>query len=161
MTSRRLWTEDEIDYLKNTLDKSIGEVAVSLDRSYTSVLAKRKKLELHSFYYCSVCNEMISQKGKYCTEHNWIARTIAQTKNHCKNRGRDYELDDAEAIEMLMSDCTYCGGKGGGIDRVDSSLGYTADNTVPCCYTCNAMKLDTPLDQWMLQMKRILENYNG
>jgi hypothetical protein len=27
-----------------------------------------------------------------------------------------------------------------GIDRVDSSIGYTEENTVPCCSPCNTLK---------------------
>ena len=33
-----------------------------------------------------------------------------------------------------------------GIDRVDSALGYLKSNCVPCCFDCNPIKLDRPLD---------------
>jgi 5-methylcytosine-specific restriction endonuclease McrA len=29
-----------------------------------------------------------------------------------------------------------------GLDRIDSSLGYTETNVVPCCYSCNRAKSD-------------------
>jgi hypothetical protein len=61
--------------------------------------------------------------------------------------------------KLISSNCHYCGGepeerdrwktyshkkqpifKCNGIDRVDSSIGYTEENTVSCCSKCNIMK---------------------
>ena len=43
-----------------------------------------------------------------------------------------------------LNRCAYCEGPlpeaGCGIDRKDSSAGYTVDNVVPCCHRCNTMK---------------------
>lgn len=40
--------------------------------------------------------------------------------------------------------CYYCKGPiqgtGGGLDRLDSSIGYTTYNVVPCCLPCNVVK---------------------
>lgn len=37
--------------------------------------------------------------------------------------------------------CVYCGKVGNlGIDRIDSSIGYTHTNCQSCCGTCNLMK---------------------
>ena len=37
--------------------------------------------------------------------------------------------------------CFYCGQPSlGGIDRVDNKLGYTINNCVPCCWSCNKIK---------------------
>lgn len=56
--------------------------------------------------------------------------------------------DHALIKEMLVDACFYCGyqpviGKElNGIDRVDASKGYHQDNIVTCCSTCNCMKND-------------------
>lgn len=157
---KRLWTDEEVEYLKANLDKPASELAKHLNRTYTAVLSKLGKLDLHTHYHCIVCNTEISQKGMYCSEHNWIARTLTSTKNHCKKKGREFSLITERAIELLLGDCTYCGQSGGGIDRVDSSKGYVEGNVVSCCTTCNVMKMDTPKDKWIAQMKLILENLN-
>jgi len=58
------------------------------------------------------------------------------------------ELEDFEKLTQL--NCAYCGEAPAhsldgynGIDRVDSSLGYTPNNSWPCCEICNRMKSDT------------------
>lgn len=40
-----------------------------------------------------------------------------------------------EEINLYEVDCN-------GIDRIDSSKGYTEDNCRPCCTQCNTLKLD-------------------
>ncbi len=36
-----------------------------------------------------------------------------------------------------------------GIDRIDSALSYTSDNTVPCCKKCNFTKSDLPQSEFL------------
>jgi hypothetical protein len=42
-----------------------------------------------------------------------------------------------------------------GLDRVDSTRGYTTDNVVPCCKTCNTRKAKLPVEifvrRWCFQ----------
>lgn len=65
-----------------------------------------------------------------------------------KAAGREWTLTQ-EQYTAIMGDrrCFYCGGdcgKSAGLDRVDSSKGYTPDNVVPCCLECNSSKRDWP-----------------
>lgn len=46
-----------------------------------------------------------------------------------------------------------------GIDRIDSSHGYTKDNIVTCCKICNKMKMDMSLDNFIEQIYKIKEHY--
>ena len=76
-------------------------------------------------------------------------RYISQSKE----RNFSFELSFDQFIYLTQRDCHYCGSKPGnlcnkkygnfrynGIDRIDSSKGYTLDNVVSCCYTCNKAK---------------------
>jgi hypothetical protein len=78
--------------------------------------------------------------------------------------------DAFRALTILP--CTYCGkppsqcrnntrGTRGytytGIDRIDSMLGYTVENTVPCCKACNRAKSDLTLDEWREQIRRLAD----
>lgn len=46
-----------------------------------------------------------------------------------------------------------------GLDRIDSSLGHTIDNVVPCCYMCNTMKSDLSLKDFVEHIRRIHAYY--
>lgn len=67
-------------------------------------------------------------------------------RKSAERRGLAFELDRVEFLRIVACPCTYCGAqppadtKRNGLDRVDNSVGYTAQNIVPCCYPCNQMK---------------------
>lgn len=42
-----------------------------------------------------------------------------------------------------------------GVDRKINSLGYTKENSVPCCWRCNKMKSDLDFDQFIDIVRRI------
>lgn len=76
-------------------------------------------------------------------------RTLPDSKITCYKKradehGYDFDLTNEEFRELVESDCYYCGCKRGkilnGIDRLDNSIGYTKENTVPACKMCNNMK---------------------
>lgn len=79
-----------------------------------------------------------------------------------KSRHLTFELTFADFLSLTSKACGYCGiapnsvrrhGAGSrwhyytynGIDRVDSSRGYAADNMVTCCARCNRAKLNSPV----------------
>jgi hypothetical protein len=49
---------------------------------------------------------------------------------------------------MQHQGCFYCDSSllniitGSGLDRIDNSQGYTPENTLPCCYSCNSLRGD-------------------
>jgi hypothetical protein len=102
---------------------------------------------------------------------------------YCRYKGRgikvfgSFELDKEHFSSMIKEECFYCGAYPGeraifhrkktheplqfaynGIDRVDSSLGYTKENTVPCCQVCNTMKMALSQEKFYSQIKRIYEH---
>ena len=69
-------------------------------------------------------------------------------------RGFVFELDRYLFSRLVTGDCRYCGAlpnklfklagqltKFNGIDRRDPQIGYTNENCVPCCSTCNHTKM--------------------
>ena len=49
-----------------------------------------------------------------------------------------------------------------GLDRVDSNLGYTLDNVLPCCSICNYAKQDLRQDVFMQWIARAyLHSFGG
>jgi hypothetical protein len=88
-----------------------------------------------------------------------------------KQRGLLFSLTTEEFRKMTSSDCLYCGAKPNklaratkgtrihyiynGIDRFDNRLGYVSENCVPCCSTCNHMKCQMTVTEFLQHAKRI------
>ncbi len=91
-------------------------------------------------------------------------------KTRARTKGLSFELSRDEFKNIIQGDCFYCGAlaahrpcldskHGGfsysGIDRLDSSLGYTIENSVPCCTRCNRGKLDLSIDDFLAWIVRV------
>lgn len=100
-----------------------------------------------------------------------------QYKRSARERKLDYQLTTEEFTHLVTGECCYCGdkltqvkkGQGKtsgdfqytGIDRVDSSKGYTIDNCVPCCWLCNNMKSNTEETVFLNHVEKIYQNIRG
>ncbi|MFJ5625297.1 hypothetical protein ACIQD3_21940 [Peribacillus loiseleuriae] len=80
-------------------------------------------------------------------------------KYKCKD---NFELEYARFVIMVKEKCFYCKEidikkdkytgmefEVNGIDRLDNAKGYTLDNVVPCCKTCNYMKGSYSLERFV------------
>ena len=91
-------------------------------------------------------------------------------KRGAKERGLAFELTEEEFSEITQRDCFYCGAKPrlinpvrvkqshfyrNGIDRYDNSVGYTKENSVPCCTQCNYAKMKLNGDEFLELVERI------
>jgi hypothetical protein len=79
-----------------------------------------------------------------------------------KQRGIDVNTDDIINMQIKLSlECEYCGfvphddESLNGLDRVNSDLGYTSINTVPCCASCNAMKGPLDTDVFITNVRNV------
>ena len=43
-----------------------------------------------------------------------------------------------------------------GLDRVDNSIGYILENVVPCCVTCNSMKMAMSYNEFITHLRAML-----
>ena len=91
----------------------------------------------------AIFKELSKSKCRYCDiEHS---KEIEDRLNESKSKKR---LSD----EIL---------KINGIDRVDSSIGYTKENSVTCCKYCNFAKNTMSEDEFYKWIKRVYEfNFN-
>ena len=96
-------------------------------------------------------------------------------KNQAKYRNLQWSIDFESFLQYTSSNCHYCGtqpscsthfGNSGlkryngayiynGLDRIDSSLGYIEGNIVPCCASCNRMKMDLKYDTFIALVLKI------
>lgn len=85
-------------------------------------------------------------------------------------RNKEWAISNALAEELFYGNCHYCGVgpeterrsgkrsvKTNGIDRADNSIGYTPTNVVPCCSSCNRIKMATPIGEWNDWVKRFVD----
>lgn len=96
--------------------------------------------------------------------------------NGAKGRNLDFDLTIEEFKIITKQDCYYCGCKPSnimdnknhtgkyiynGIDRIDSSKGYTIENCVPCCTQCNRAKSNYSLNEFITWIERVYINLYG
>jgi hypothetical protein len=102
-----------------------------------------------------------------------INRIFDSYEHSTRKTGREFNLTKEQISTLVTANCFYCGtpplvstrGKRqmthdllrNGIDRVDSAKGYTLDNVVACCKTCNFMKKDLTQGRFLFQIRKIVE----
>lgn len=120
-----------------------------------------------------------SKKAKYVDRTiPAINILIGSYKRISKIKNREFILSREQFIDITSSNCHYCGEppnktiednlRGNksyytynGIDRKDSSKGYTPENSLPCCTKCNFVKGSTSYDlfkQWITNITKNIDN---
>ena len=81
-------------------------------------------------------------------------------KSQAKHRGISFNLSKEFVSSHWNSDCNYCGEAldMARFDRIDSSLGYTEGNVVPCCSTCNYIKGTHETDFLKSHLEKMVKN---
>lgn len=132
-------------------------------------------------------NEFLSRKGNQFGLFEDREEAILKIQySHLKRRNTKFGgevLSFDEFKSKSFKECHYCGLKYSktiedrlnerkegkklsetkininGLDRIDSSKGYTSENTVTCCKYCNTAKNTMSVDEFMEWIKRIY-SYN-
>lgn len=147
------YTKDDIDYLMYRLEKQDKRPKLSRDEK-NSLAEKRRQ---------------IREEKKIISTAKRIARlsmdaydiNIEKYKKRCNAKQLAYTLTKDEFITLVDSNCIYCGKKGKTIDRIDSKLGYTTENTQSCCYHCNMMKYTFSHEEFINQCKIIATRFSS
>lgn len=122
---------------------------------------------------------MVYNRNKRSVETTYNALFYAYKKG-ARDRGFSFELDINQFKSFLDKNCFYCGdepksvyrilnSKTGevragipiiynGVDRINNLIGYTIDNSVTCCETCNRMKTNHDYEFFLDHVKKIYEN---
>jgi len=151
------WTVIEVPF--------VGKVKV---RCLCGRVRRKDSYGLRVNLRCSSCAKRVNA-AKISTFDLVIREIFATYRCDAKKDGREFEVAMGERFTTLVtSDCYYCGTppsraivKRGqvtfvtGIDRVDSTRGYTWDNIVPCCTICNRMKNTLPLDEFLYHIEKM------
>lgn len=90
-------------------------------------------------------------------------------------RGIGFELTYEDFIELTKTTvCHYCGqdvqwpefnlcknGRAYNLDRKDNSIGYTMENCIVCCGSCNRMKCEHSYEEFIIHIRRIEQYMRG
>jgi len=116
----------------------------SLERR-TKVSARKRNLE-----YNLTTEQFMSL---VCLSCHWCGQEPAPYNVYMKHDGT-FRPTNSVTIGWARQQTVFVNG----IDRIDSSVGYTIENCVPCCSMCNLMKLDYSPEQFLNQVKKIAEH---
>jgi hypothetical protein len=83
----------------------------------------------------------------YCAKYQRTLKgQFRSSKGKAKQRNVPWLLTFEEFAALRSLPCDYCGGilpdTSCGLDQKTAGAGYSADNVVPCCTSCNTCKMD-------------------
>jgi len=125
---------------------------------------------------CKDCrNKEFADRGKALQSSETIIKDLQyRYKNRAQKKNLEFSLTLDRVRELVTAPCHYCGMAPfalkrkhsqsmfyTGIDRIDNTLGYTPENTVPCCKQCNQAKMDYSEADFLSWLKRLYEHTYG
>lgn len=103
-------------------------------------------------------------------------------KNGAKSRGLVFNIDYESFVNLTKENCYICGDKPkdvhygytrrrysknqdnwvvcNSIDRIDNKIGYTIENSRPCCFMCNRIKSDFEFEELLEKINKINKKWN-
>ena len=145
------------------------------------VTTKRKEEYDRRGEFCRSCKYKIYRekkaKEKTFEELEEISTKCLRGKLKIRYKKRNLTCDISliDLLILFKKNCYYCGSEPdncyyyknkynehkflyNGLDRIDSSKGYTIDNVVSCCKRCNIAKSDMEYDEFKNFIKKVYVN---
>jgi hypothetical protein len=132
------------------------------------IISRKKDLITSNFDNLECDNCLFTRNGSILNVLEY--RIYTYYKHNAETRNISWNLSEEEFKSLIYQNCEYCGEKPSmyrtaqyknktiyynGIDRIDSSVGYTIENCVPCCDICNRMKNKYSVDIFLNKIKQI------
>lgn len=122
-----------------------------------------------------VNGKLWSEKLKLNSGEAAFRAVLRRYKAQAKVRNLSFELTTEQFKTLTQQNCYYCGKEPkqeykyikihntgtyiyNGIDRIDSSCGYTLENCVSCCKKCNWAKKDSSKSDFIKWIKAVHSN---
>ena len=109
--------------------------------------------------------------------HPAIRQYFTNTRYNAYYRNYIFELTLVQFITIIQQPCRYCGAnndikritqhgkqitrwalRANGIDRRNNDLGYTVENSIPCCALCNLAKRSMSAYEYINHCKNVAAN---
>lgn len=118
---------------------------------------------------CGCYSREVKKAKTLADNRGVINHLILQYKRHARRRNLSFDLTYEQFSSLISKDCHYCTVPPSnnkvtkncprflysGIDRVDSSVGYSVSNCVPCCDYCNKAKGNKTLKDFAVWAIRV------
>lgn len=121
---------------------------------------------------CGCLKKESDTKRDLTPEQAGLNHLFCKYQASAKSRNLEFSLTKGQFWGLITQTCFYCGESpvqvcriGGadrtdeflynGVDRLDSSLGYTVENCAPCCSFCNRGKMEQSVEQFIARCRRI------
>ena len=158
------------DNSKNKYHRTYFEVKCDCGENRIVDMSKLKNGHTKSCGCTKDRSKMGNRKPKGVSARN---RIINMYKGNAQTKNLEFNLGDDYLIEMFGNNCHYCGCKPSretkykrvngqfiwnGIDRINNNLGYTEENTVPCCTKCNYKKYTDNQEDFLEWIKKVYKN---
>lgn len=118
---------------------------------------------------CNVCYQRERQRDPVIREKRLAQRKewgqknpYKSAMNQAKFKKMEFNLTEEEFLNKTI-ECFYCGddlskiSEGIKLDRIDSNLHYTSENTVGCCRMCNVAKNNHTQEEFYSWIRRLKE----
>lgn len=139
--------------------------------------------KLSAIHKQQTCGCGLDNKGLTASQRRSVNSRMNSYRSGAIKRGLTWSLSYEDFVDITTRDCVYCNAhpkdwdcisgapslqkdspnidsknyliKFNGIDRVDNNEGYTIDNCVSCCTSCNRAKSDLSLLEFKKHIERI------
>lgn len=129
---------------------------------------------------CGCLHKEVVRGNRIHSEDMALTTLICRMEKSANHRGYSWELSSTDVAMLFNQRCYYCGCSPdqrikvrkminrkntyrtvsdftyNGLDRVDNTKGYSSDNCVPCCGTCNRMKGSMSQSDFIAHIKQIV-----
>ena len=109
----------------------------------------------------SRCKECKLKAGSWLKVRGRKSYYWAGYRRNAKDRNIEWSLTKKEFDNFWKAKCYYCGKQIEylGIDRMNNKEGYTVENSVSCCETCNRMKYTHTKEEFIQYCKIIAKRW--
>lgn len=134
-------------------------------KKYYENYRNRKRLEDNASFVAN--NTLVHRKWVENNKEHFLiymkkyGTSISGIVSRYNSRKRSENSDDFKNLiaELIILPCFYCGHKDdeyyNGVDRINSSVGYTKENSVPCCFVCNNIKNTLDVASFLRKVREI------
>ena len=174
----------DVFFKLKVIEEPFSKKINNTSRHYTSVqcecgnifTTKCTNLRIGRNKQCSECSfKERSKRNVKISQHQQVFRRLVLDR--CKRKNIKIEINLKDFISICNKKCHYCKDSPkltnrfstrkyvnnedlymNGIDRINSEIGYTISNCVPCCTSCNYAKHTLSYDEFLEKVKKIYKN---